>query len=214
MITKESQNKAVKFWDRIAKSYDKEEKKDEKTQLDIIEKVKDYLKPEDVVLDFGCGTGLVSNRIAGSVKKINAIDISSGMIENAKLKTKAREIHNIEYTQTTLFNNRLKTGTFDIILAFYILHLVEDTNTVIQRIHQLLKPGGLLISATPCMGEKMFLSYLFSILGKIKVIPKIKSFVHYDLVKLQTDENFDIIKTEQIVETSNQYFFVAKKIII
>lgn len=40
--------------------------------------------------------------------------------------------------------------------------MVDDAPRVIQRIHELLKPGGLLISATPCMGEKTFLRTLWN----------------------------------------------------
>jgi 2-polyprenyl-3-methyl-5-hydroxy-6-metoxy-1,4-benzoquinol methylase len=44
-----------------------------------------------------------------------------------------------------------------VILAFHVLHLLEDTQEVVQRMHELLKPGGLFVSATACMGEKSFL---------------------------------------------------------
>ena len=60
--------KAEKFWDRAAKNYDKEEKKDEQTYIRIIEKAKTHLKNTDIVLDYGCGTGLISNEIADNVK--------------------------------------------------------------------------------------------------------------------------------------------------
>ncbi len=76
-MKKDSRNNAERFWDRTARNYDKEEKKDGKTYRQIIEKSKIYLKTADIVLDFGCGTGLVSNEIAKSVKKIHAIDLSS-----------------------------------------------------------------------------------------------------------------------------------------
>ena len=69
--------KAEKFWDRTALTYDQEEGPDEKIYLQIIERVRDYLKATDVVLDFGCGTGSVTNKMASSVKQVYAIDLSS-----------------------------------------------------------------------------------------------------------------------------------------
>ncbi|MFH1526570.1 MAG: class I SAM-dependent methyltransferase [Bacteroidota bacterium] len=207
----ESLNKVEKFWDRTASSYDKEEKKDEKIYLQLIEKSKVYLKLTDFVLDFGCGTGLVSNEIANSARKIHAIDLSSKMIDIAKNKAEKREIFNIEYMHSTIFDSRLKKGTFDIILAFYVLHLVEDTQAVIQRINELLKPGGFIISATPCMGEKLLLSRIFSIFSKVGIVPRIKSFKLYDLEQSLTDANFTIVEDDKLVGTSNQYFTVAKK---
>ncbi|NEW06798.1 methyltransferase domain-containing protein [Paenibacillus sp. SYP-B3998] len=57
---------------------------------------------------------------------------------------------NINYAHSTIFDERYKKGSFDVILVFHVLHLLEDEHIVLQRINELLKPGGLLISATPC----------------------------------------------------------------
>ncbi|MCZ7372206.1 MAG: class I SAM-dependent methyltransferase [Candidatus Methanoperedens sp.] len=160
-------NKSENFWDKMANYYDREEKKDELTYMKIIEKTKKYLKISDVVLDYGCWTGLISNEIAGNVKVIHAIDISSKMIEIAKRKAEGRKIENIDYEHSTIFDERYKRGSFDVILVFYILHLLEDTPKVMQRINELLKPGGMIISATPCMGEKTFLSILLSLVTRL-----------------------------------------------
>ncbi len=72
--------KSEGFWDKVANIYDKVEKRDEQIYINIIERTKKYLKISDTVLDFGCGTGLISNEIADDVKMIHAIDISSNMI--------------------------------------------------------------------------------------------------------------------------------------
>lgn len=207
----DSRNKAEKFWDRTAGNYDKEEKKDEKIYLQIIEKSKNYLKPTDTVLDFGCGTGLVSNEISGTVKNIQAIDFSLKMIEIAKTKAQKQKIQNIEYLHATIFDDSLKSGSYDVILCFYILHLLEIPQAAVRKMHQLLKPGGMLISVTPCMGEKPFLRSLFSIFSKLGIVPQIKSFKPHDLEQLLTSENFEIIENKFLSETSNQYFIVSKK---
>ena len=58
-----SNNKSEKFWDRMAKSYDKEERSDEHIILKIIEKTRTFLASSNTILDYGCGTGLVSNKL-------------------------------------------------------------------------------------------------------------------------------------------------------
>ena len=103
-------NRSEKFWDKTAKNYDREEMEDEPVTLKIIEKTKKYLKPDDMVLDFGCGTGLIANEIAGNVKIIHAIDTSANMIELAKNKAVDRQIENIEFMHTNLFDERFDTG--------------------------------------------------------------------------------------------------------
>ncbi len=204
-------NRSEKFWDKMANYYDQEEKKDEQTYIKIIEKTKKYLKISDIVLDYGCGTGLISNEIADNVKVIHAIDISSKMIEIAKGKADEHKIKNIDYAHSTIFDERYKKGSFDVILVFYILHLLEDTHKVMQRINELLRPGGLIISATPCMGEKTFLSILLSLVGKIGLIPNIRSFKISELEDSIANGNFEIVETECLLQSSPEYFIVAKK---
>lgn len=208
----DTRNKAEKFWDRTVNYYDKVEKRDEKCYLSSIEKAKKYLKVDDIVLDFGCGTGLVCNEIADNVKMVYAIDISSKMIEIAKNKAFGRKIQNIDYTHTTIFDERFKRGSFDAIIVFYILHLLEDTHKIIQRINELLKPGGLIISATPCMGEKPLYKSLLSIASKIGITPKIKAFKISELEHLFIKENFEIIETACLKMNSPQYILIAKKL--
>ena len=203
-------NKSEKFWDRMANYYDRVEKKDEPINIKIIEKTKNYLKISDNVLDYGCGTGTAAIEIAGSVKTVNGIDISSKMIEAAKGKTVERKVKNIDFAQTTIFDEQLKKGSFDVILCFYLLHLVEDIPKVMQRINELLKPGGLIISATPCM-RGTFLGVLLSPLSKIGLIPQFTSFNISELEDLMTEGNFEIVETECLDKSGQQYFVVAKK---
>jgi len=98
-----------------------------------------------------------------------------------------------------------------VILVFYILHLLEDPHKVMQRINELLKPGGLIISATPCMGEKTFLSILLSLVCKIGLIPNIRPFKKSELEDSIANGNFEIVETECLYQRSQQYFIVAKK---
>jgi 2-polyprenyl-3-methyl-5-hydroxy-6-metoxy-1,4-benzoquinol methylase len=204
--------KAEKFWDRTADYYDKEEKKDELTYLKFINKARKYLKVSDIALDFGCGTGLVCNEIADDVKMIYAIDISSKMIDIAKGKASQRKIQNINYLYTTVFDDRFKSDSFDVILIFNVLHLLDDSQEVVKRLSELLKPEGHIISATPCMGEKPLLNSLFSIGSKIGITPEIKSFKTDELDNLFIKGNFEIIETDYLKKNSPQYLLIAKKL--
>ena len=203
-------NRSDKFWDKTAKNYDREEMEDEPVTLKIIEKTKKYLQPDDMVLDFGCGTGLIANEIAGDVKFIQAIDTSANMIELAKNKAVDRQIQNIEFMHTNLFDERLILGSYDVILVFYVLHLLEDSKQAMQRMRDLLKPGGLMISATPCMGAKTLLKFVLPLLSKIGLVPYIKFYKYAELAPLITRENFEIIESDCLDQSSQQYFVVAR----
>ncbi len=130
----------------------------------------------------------------------------------AKNKADNRKIQNIDFSHSTIFDERYQSGSFDVILAFYILHLLEDNQKTFQRINDLLKPGGLLISVTPCIGEKIFLNISLSLLSKIGLVPDIKSFKISELEDLMINGNFEIIKNEILHKGVPQIFIVAKKI--
>jgi 2-polyprenyl-3-methyl-5-hydroxy-6-metoxy-1,4-benzoquinol methylase len=164
--------KAEKFFDKMANQFDKRARNFEQPP---VEKTKKYLNLDDIVLDYGCATGTVTIGIADEVKKVQGIDISSKMIDMARKKADDCQIENIDFAQATIFDDGMNRESFDVILAFNILHFLEDTPQVIQRINELLKPGGLIISATSCMGEKTFKNILqlllFSPLIKLGIVP-------------------------------------------
>ena len=146
-------DRSEKFWDKRAHEYDKDEKKHVQTYHKTIESTRRNLSISDVVLDYACGTGIITNEIADSVKEIYAIDISSKMIDVARRRAAERGIDNVHYTKATLFDKRYQGESLDVILAFNILHLLDDSQKVMQRISELLKPGGLFISAPGCLSS-------------------------------------------------------------
>lgn len=82
---------------------------------------------------------------------------------------------------------------------------------VLNRILELLKPEGLQISATPCMGERPFLNGVVSTLSKTGIIPKMKSFKFIDMENFLTRSDLKLMEKECLHKTSNQFFIVAKK---
>jgi ubiquinone/menaquinone biosynthesis C-methylase UbiE len=142
-----------RFWDRIAKNYDKSSDKKRESLLRTVEKIKRHLDPMDQVLDFACGTGEKALGVSSRVQAVHGIDLSQKMIEKASMKVTDRRIDNAQFSRTDLFDATLKPASYDAIMAFYIFHLVDDPAQVLKRIHELLKPDGRLICETPCLGE-------------------------------------------------------------
>jgi len=205
-------HKSEKFWDRLAHNYDKPSTDSNQSHNKTVEKIIKYIESNDIVLDYGCATGSIAIEIANNVKKIYGIDISSKMIQAAKSKAKENKIENASFAQTTVFNEKYKKESFDVILAFNVLHLLEDAHKVIQRINELLKPGGLIISSTACLGEKnTFLTKLLFFLTKIRIAPYIKFFKITELKDSFINENFQIIETENEFQGKYSYFIAAKK---
>jgi ubiquinone/menaquinone biosynthesis C-methylase UbiE len=147
-------NKSEKLWDMMSKMYDDGTKKFAPLHIKVVENTKKYLKPNDIVLECGCGTGTMTMDIASKVKEVQAIDISSKMLDIAKRKALGYKIKNVDFVHSTIFDERFATGSFDVILAFNVLHYLRDIQKSMGRINELLKPEGLFISVTPCSIEK------------------------------------------------------------
>lgn len=210
-------NKSKKFWDNASKNYDKTEKRFEYIHQKSRENTKKHLESSNVVLDYGCGTGTTACEIANDVKEIYAIDISSKMIEISKGKATAKNIKNVTFAEGDIFDETLKKESFDRILAFNMLHTIPNPEDAMQRINELLKPDGLFISITPCLGDKMSFLVglqirLVQIMCKIGIIPvPIRRVKSLDLDELITKSNFINIDTEKIYKGASSYFIVAKK---
>ena len=108
-----------------------------------------------MVLDIGCATGTQCDDLAANVKQVAGIDISGKFLKIAEKRKAARNIDNVEFIKTTVFDERFKPGQFDVVMAFYVLHFYEDVDGVIKRIHNLLKPGGLFVLETACLGNEI-----------------------------------------------------------
>ena len=217
-ITTENQmNRSVAFWDKASKNYDKTEGRFEYIHSKSRENTKKHLTFSDIVLDYGCGTGTTSCELAGLVREIHAIDISSKMIQAAKEKADASNVENVSFVQADIFDERYKEESFDAILAFNMLHTVPNPRDAVKRVHELLKPKGLFISVTPCLRGKMsFLVnlqiQLVRILCSVGIIPiPIRRLRSTELDDLVTKGNFEPIETEEIYQGASSYFVVARK---
>ncbi|MEH6533538.1 MAG: methyltransferase domain-containing protein [Photobacterium frigidiphilum] len=210
-------NKTENFWDKASKGYDKSEARFEYIHNKTRENAKKHLDVGNVVLDYGCGTGTKSCELASQVKEIHAIDISAEMVEAAKSKAANSNIENIHFAQATIFDNKYENESFDVIFVFNMLHTVDNPHHVVQRMHELLKPNGLLISTTPCLGGRKSLLvsmqiYLVRILSKLGIIPiTIRQYRSSDLDSLLKKVDFQIVEAEEVYKGASSYFVVARK---
>jgi len=205
-------NKSEKFWDKTAKKYSKSNIKDKEGYNKTLDDTRKFLKREAAVLEIGCGTGTTALKLAGSVNEMTATDISSNMIAIAKEKAEEQKVQNVNFAQSTLFDEKLKMESFDVILAYNLIHLLEDTDQVMKRINELLKPGGVFISKTSCLSEKSRLwPILALVMGKVLRIPHIKCFTIAALEEAMTHQGFEIIETHVYFPKPPRLFAVARK---
>ena len=207
--------RSEQFWDNMSGSYD--EKAKDKTFKVLLEKTIKYLQQDDVVLDFGCATGLYSFEFADKVMEIHAFDTAPKMIEKAKHRAKKEKFENISFSCAGIFDDTFKSGTFEVILAFNVLLYFKDPYEVINRIFDLLKPGGILISSTACINEvrnpiALFSKSIIYLLKKLRILPDIHFLRTNDLERMISDVGFKIEEASEILKLpATEYFIAANK---
>lgn len=141
------------FWDRLAKRYARMPIVDQASYETKLEKTRALLRPNSRMLEFGCGTGSTAIWLAPHVGHILAIDYSARMLDIAREKARAAGASNVSFAQGSLAELESPAGSWDVILAMNILHLLPDRAQTLTRVKELLKPGGLFISSTICIGD-------------------------------------------------------------
>ena len=186
-------DRASKFWDRIAERYSKRPVADEASYQKKLRVTRGYLRPDMEVLEFGCGTGSTALVHAPYVKRIRAIDLSAKMIEIAERKARAQTVQNIDFEQSSIDDFSAPDETYDVVLGLSILHLLENKEEVIAKIYRLLRPSGLFVTSTVCLGDTMKFFKVIAPIGKfLGLMPLVKVFTAQELENSLTDAGFAI----------------------
>ena len=142
-----------KFWDSKAEGYASSPISDEASYQRKLSETQKYFAPEMRILEFGCGTGATAVHHAPHVLHIDAIDISSNMLEIGNRRARESNIENITFTRGTLTQFQAETASLDAVLGLNVIHLLPDRKVVLAEVARILKPGGIFVSSTGCLGN-------------------------------------------------------------
>lgn len=95
-------------------------------------------------MEFGCGTGLVSFNLHDKLKEITLIDYSEGMLDIAKAKVEAYKVKNITIKNLDISETEVFDVKYDIIYSSMVLHHINNTKDIIDKLYQLLNKEGYL----------------------------------------------------------------------
>ncbi|WP_417672270.1 methyltransferase domain-containing protein [Roseibium sp.] len=200
------------FWDRIAQRYAKSPVRDEAAYAQTLARTRARLTDEDHVLEIGCGTGTTALKLADSVASIVATDASAQMIDIAQAKLDDHDAGNVRFTRQGLVTGAFEDAPFDAVLAFNLLHLMDDTEGSVRRIHGLLRPEGLFISKTVCLADaNPVFRPIVAVLRWFGKAPLVRFLKVSQLEKMIEGAGFEIIETGTYPAKPPSRFIVARK---
>lgn len=206
-------NQPKDFWNMRAPDYDKTSGGAYARAYDLTaEHAVRYLQPSHQVLDFACGTGLLTLRLAPRAAHIRGIDISPDMVAIAREKARAQGAGNVEVTNTDLFDPCLAPGSFDVVTAFNVMCYLPDLPAALARIRELLKPGGLFLSATDCLSSRPsragLKKFWKSRTGKM---PYVAFFTQRGLERRIVQGGFTVLERENLFPAPPNLFIAARR---
>jgi len=202
---------APQFWDKVAEKYAKQPIEDEAAYQKKLAITRDYLRPDMDVLEIGCGTGSTAILHAPYVKHIRAIDFSANMVAIAKAKAKAKHIDNVTFEQATIEDLNSPDQSLDAVLGLSILHLLRDKEAAIARVYQMLKPEGIFVTSTVCIGDTMSWFKLIAPIGRfLGIFPFVQVLTAQALADSLIQAGFELDYQWQ-PSKGKAVFIVAKK---
>ena len=184
---------ASKFWDRLADHYARQPIADEDAYRTKLRVTQGYFRPDMDVLEFGCGTGGTAIIHAPFVRHISAIDFSEKMLDIARAKAADAGVANVSFERADIAELTAVDGRYDAVLGLSILHLLEDRDAVIAKVFAMLKPGGIFVSSTTCIGDTMKIFKFIAPLGKaIGLLPQLDVMTVPELVASLSAAGFGI----------------------
>ncbi|MDT2683954.1 class I SAM-dependent methyltransferase [Enterococcus gallinarum] len=116
-------------------------------RIAIAEKITAAVRPqlmnarEQILIDYGGGTGLVSLPLAPLVKQLQIWDTAEGMLAIVDQKVTQQGLTNVSGSLHDLTKESIHEEADIVLLSLVMLH-IPDTEHLLQQLYQLLKPGG------------------------------------------------------------------------
>ena len=199
------------FWDKIAPKYAKKPVANPEAYAAKLTRIRALLRPEDRVLELGCGTGSTALALAGDVAQMTGTDISQGMIAIAERKGRVAEASNLTFRQAEATTLQAE-APFDVVAAYSLLHLVEDLPGVLAAVYAQVKPGGLFLSKTVCLGDSNGLIRLFvRALRLVGIAPPVSFLSKAALEREIRRAGFEIVESRYFETSRLNPFITARR---
>ena len=143
----------MNFWDRVAGLYDWVELTNRRVNSAAAVRVARLVPEGAKVLDCAAGTGLFALEAARRADSVLCTDLSQAMLSRAEKKARKQGLSNICFAVRDLTALPEGNGSFDVVIAANVLHLLPEPETAVRELWRVTAPGGRLILPTYLQGK-------------------------------------------------------------
>ncbi|MFC1716026.1 class I SAM-dependent methyltransferase [Candidatus Poribacteria bacterium] len=104
------------------------------------------IQPGFCILDYGCGPGnytASAAELVGQSGRIYALDIHPLAVQKVQKMASKKQLTNVETIHSDC-KTGLPDNSVDVVLLYDILHDLSDPDGVLEELHRVLKPNGIL----------------------------------------------------------------------
>lgn len=153
-ITSSSTDEVAAAYNAVAADYDASytQKKSIAEDRFILPRVARMLRPQDKLLDLGCGTGYLLDHLSPLLSRrfirYIGVDISEGMIREGRQKHPYKEFHVGDMSDLSPCNRTLRgagifsPSSFDVIVSLFGSFSYAEPERAASEIYRMLRPGG------------------------------------------------------------------------
>lgn len=143
----------MSFWDRIAGLYDLAEFTNRRVNSAAVTRVAQLIPDGARVLDCAAGTGAFTLAAARRAESVLCTDLSQAMLDRAEKKARKKSLSNITFALRDLTALPEEGGSFTVVLAANVLHLLPEPEKAVRELWRVTAPGGRLILPTYLQGK-------------------------------------------------------------
>jgi len=130
------------------------------------------VRPGEVVVDLGCGTGQLSLPLAERGGRVLAVDVSQDMVDRLEEAASRRDVTSLECAAVPIEDLELPERSVDLVVSSYALHHLRDADKarLVLATFSWLRPGGRLVVADMMFGRGASSSDRKIIAGKVRAL--------------------------------------------